>query len=289
VRAFAIDHGGERRGPIVLALFGFDAYRAGFSGRTLPIGERLLRVELSGRVIDGIDARLKARRDERDRAALTVIEERRLIASGVFELTARRRSWRIAPAVLARLRAYEAGEPMPEGSLAAAIAGAIRKPEHVLIEAEAETTLDRLRRRSLAILDAITGPRARLLAGLLLLIGFLAWAHQNRLIRGEDLQGLVEQARGIDDLDDLDELAGTLDSHRQRLQDQAEGAAPLRVEAGEISGPLGRLFRGPGAGLAALILLGSSVFSNRWVALGSIAAAGLVLIAVDLGGWGAIP
>jgi hypothetical protein len=284
VRAFAVDHGGEHWGPIVLALFGFDGYRAGLSRRTVPIEERLARVELSRRVIAGIDTRLKARRDERDRVVLTALEERRLKAAGVFELTARRRSWRIAPAVLSRLRAFEAGEPMPEGNLAAAIAGAIRQPEHVLIESEAESTFDRFRRRALDLFDAITGPRMRLLAGLALLVGFLAWAHQNRLIQGEDLQGLVEQARTIDDLDDLDELAGTLNSQRQRLQDQAEGAEPLRVEAGGISGPLGEVFRGPGAGLAALILLVSSAFPNRWVALGSIAAAGFVLLTVDLGG-----
>ncbi|QDV34255.1 serine/threonine protein kinase [Tautonia plasticadhaerens] len=281
VRAFAVDHGGGRWGPIFLELFGVDAYREALNRRGVSATGRLARVGLSGRAIDAIDARLRARRDERDRALLTRLEERRLIALGVFELTARRRSWRIAPALLSRLRDFEAGAPMPGGTLAAGLLDAVRDPEHVLVDAEAESAADRLKRRALRLVDAITGPRARLLAGLALLVGFLAWAHQNRLIRGEDVSQLYEIARSSDELGDLEALGSALDSRRERIQAQAEGARPLRVRGAPE--PVSRLFRGPGAGLAALILLASSAFPGRWAALCSIAAAVIVLLAIDLG------
>ena len=278
VRAFAVDHGGERWGPLFLDLFGVDAYREALGRRGVPTPERLARVELEGRAIDAIDTRLRARRDERDRVVLTRLEEARLISQGVFELTARRRAWRIAPALLSRLRAFEAGESMPGGTLADGLLDAVRAPEHVLLDDEAESAADRLRRRALRLVDAVTGPRARLLAGLALLVGFLAWAHQNRLIRGEDVSQLYEIARSGDDLDDL---GAALDSHRARIQAQAEGARPLRIRGAPE--PLSRLFRGPGAGLAALILLGSTAFPGRWAALCSISAAGVALFAIELG------
>jgi hypothetical protein len=280
VRSFAIDHGGEHWGPLFLGLFGDDAYRAAAQRRAVPWPDRLLRVELLGRVTRFLDTLLNARRDERDRAVLTALEEARLKAAEVPELTARRRSWRIGPALIARARAFERGEGLPGGNLAASLDEAVRNPETVLIAVEAETTLDRLRRRALTLLDTMTGPRVRLLVGLALLAGFLAWAHQNRLIPQEPPSELVEAARSPEELD-LAELGQSLDSRRQALQAEADQAEPLRAEV--APGLLALLFRHVGAGLAALILLASCLSARRSVALASLGAALVALFGPDLG------
>ncbi|RUL85534.1 serine/threonine-protein kinase [Tautonia sociabilis] len=280
VRAFAVDHGGTHWGPLFLSLFGFDAYREARTRREVPTGDRLLRFELIGRVIAAIDARLRARRDERDRLLLIDLLERRLKAQGLFELTARRRAWRIAPALLSRAIAFERGTPTPGGTLAESLAEALRDPETALLDAESapEPRLDRLRRRLVGLLDALTGPRARLLSGLLLLVGFLAWAHQNRLIEGTDLTELVQAARSADS---LEEVADTIGSRGDLLREAAGGAQPLRVAL--APGPASALFRDGSAGLAALILLVSSAFRGRWPALGAVLAALIALFGNDLG------
>ncbi|WP_169975989.1 serine/threonine-protein kinase [Tautonia rosea] len=280
VRAFAIDHGGEHWGPLFLALFGADAYRAASTRRAVPWPDRWLRVELLGRMTRFFDSRLIMRRNERDRGVLTDLEEIRLKAAGVPELTARRRSWRIAPALIARARAFERGDHLSGGSLAASLADAIRNPETVLVEVEAENPFDRLCRRSLTLLDTLTGPRVRLLVGLALLAGFLAWMHQNRLIPQETPAELIEAARSPENLD-LTELGQSLDARRQALQAEAERAEPLRAEI--APGLLALLFRHVGAGLAALILLSSCLSARRSVALASLGATVVALFGPDFG------
>lgn len=280
VRSFAIDHGGEHWGPLFLALFGDDAYRAAAQRRAVPWTDRLVHVELLGRIARFLDTRLMLRRDERDRAVLTALEERRLKAAGVPELTARRRSWRIGPALIARARAFERGEELPGGTFAASLAEAVRNPETVLIELEAESPLDRIRRRSLTLLDAMTGPRVRLLLGLALLAGFLAWSHQNRLISQEAPSELIEAARSPEDLD-LDQLRQSIDARRQAIQAQADRAEPLQATI--APGLLALLFRHVGAGLAALILLASCLSARRSVALASLGAALVALFGPNLG------
>ncbi|MEW4568127.1 hypothetical protein AB1L88_09690 [Tautonia sp. JC769] len=280
VRSFAVDHGGEHWGPLFLGLFGDDAYRAVAQRRALPWPDRLLRVELLGRVARFLDTRLSLRRDERDRTVLTALEEARLQAAEVPELTARRRSWRIGPALIARARAFERGEGPPGGNLAASLAEAVRDPESALVAVEAETSLDRLRRRAITLLDTLTGPRVRLLVGLALLAGFLAWAHQNRLIPRETPSELVEAARSPEELD-LAEIGRSLDARRQSLQAEASRAQPLRAEVAPRL--LALLFRYVGAGLAALILLASSLSAGRSVALASLGAALVALFGPNLG------
>ncbi len=296
LREFARKHGGPRWEPMFEALFGLEeARRARDAWRPSPPG-RSRAAHVRGAILDWLDARLADRRESRARARVEAIEEAALVASKVNEMTARRRSRRVAEALVV------VGREVRAASIAAAVpprADTIRvvpRPIPDLIR-EAVETPDRLltstwsddreeTRRGpnplLAILAAATGPRARFLAGGLLIAGFLLWADQVGVISSREIRERAGRAIADRDVNPLQDVKVDLGL--------ARGAAESLVLPG-IPPALTRPVSGPGVGAAGLILLASAFVPGSRIAAFAILGAAIAWAGPRLGlaGLGPVP
>lgn len=210
---------------------------------------------LRDRVIGFLDARLQRRQDATRRALFVALEGRRQTAGGVNLLTARRRSWRVADALVVTAASIrEADAPGAVTSIGPTLRAAAMAPEAILVEHE---TVDRpaLWRRAT---DVIFGPRARFLVGAVLLSGCVLWMHQNGMLPHARLRELAEQAAQVRDLESAREVG------------EAAGRLPLRVSGPTrslhlpgVPDALTALVSRLGAGVAGLLLLVSSLRDNR--------------------------
>jgi hypothetical protein len=217
-----------------------------------PPVDRAVRLLREG-IVRALDRRLRRRRDGRLRELFVALEGRRQTAGGVNLLTARRRSWRVADALLAACGDLRAA--MREGAIPAigpALRAAAMAPEAVLIEHEATAAERRAIWGPLAAM--LLGPRARFLVGSALLAGCVLWMHQNGMLPGARLRELAEQAAQVRDL----EAARRVGAAAGALEVRLPGATvPLRAPG--LPGTLARLASSLGAGMAGLVLVLSAL------------------------------
>ncbi|CAN5887074.1 hypothetical protein BH23PLA1_BH23PLA1_26580 [soil metagenome] len=290
VRRFVRDHGGRQWAGMFEALFGYEALREARRERNRDRpADRPWSVpkidDWRDPIARGIDARLKARREAQLWRQIQLVEERRLEASGMHLLTARRRSWRIAEAMLARLddwrSAGKAGPSALDGGkrkLADALRQALEVPEEVLIEARPTPGPKRLQRLARDVAAVVFGARVRFLVGAVLLAGCLGWVHQNRLVSRGEIQDLA--ARSIAE-QDPDAIRADLETRGRTLLADAEAAGPLSLP------PLPRSwtasFRDFNPGVMGLILLASSFVWGWRIGLFVFPAALIALFGPTLG------
>ncbi len=278
-------HAGPSGSPLLRALFDPDRIRSLGDRALTAIVERKLQGRLERWLIGLLDRPLRVRQQRRDRQLLEFLEEKRLEAGGLNLLTARRRSKRIAGALLARLQEATEnnahGERVPENVMER-LEHALRDPEAILSEAETPQpsgiVVRQLRDWCVAWLDAATSPRVRFLLGFLLLIGSLAWARQNQIISTTEVRELTEAVQNVDSFNDL---GNALEEPGQRLRERTTTAAPLQVQEGPPF--LSRIFQDLNAPVAALILLGSAFVHGRLVALLTLGAAVVALFGAEFG------
>ncbi len=305
VRRFVRNHSGRDWPGIYEALFGFEALRAARNeskGRepANPVAFALPKLKVKLKVADwrdpisdAIDSRLRSRRRAEHWRQIQEVEERRLEAGGMYLLTARRRSWRIAEAMLARIddwrtsrtRAGESVSAVPGGrpKLADVLRQALEVPEEVLIETDSTPKPGRfpakLRRKLEDLASLLLGLRARFLVGAVLLAGCLAWVQQNRLVSGAEIQDLA--ARSLADPQESLALRDDLEVRGRTLLDEARGAEPLHLP------PIPRFwtsfFRDFHSGVAGLILLLSVAVWGWRVGLFVFPAAAIALFGPALG------
>ena len=274
LRDFVRSHGGERWAELFERLFGLDATRT--ARRTATAGWNRDAVRFA--VLDRLDARLVDRRESRARAWFEPLEAAALVAKKVNEMTARRKSKRIAEALILIGREVEAASrasnaprdsastlfvtPRPIPDL---IRDAVETPDRLLTTTGAdETDADRGPHFLVTILAGLVGPRVRFLLGAGLLAAFVVWADQVGAVSTRAFKDLAEQAIDAQDV-------GVFKDVKVDLKRVQTADAPLVIPGIPIE--LSRHVMGYGVGAAGLILLVSSFVSGSFIALFAIPAA----------------
>src|SRR5262249_22632502 len=127
------------------------------------------------------------------------VEEKGLEALGVNTLTARRRSKRVAEAIVAMVTDLRAtGAPgIADASESFAIAKVLQqaadKPDEVLSEHAQEPREPRFG----AILSVLFGSRLRVLAGAALVFGCLLWIDQNEIVTSEQVREAATKVKEV--------------------------------------------------------------------------------------------
>ncbi|MFO0953023.1 MAG: hypothetical protein U0835_18100 [Isosphaeraceae bacterium] len=218
-----------------------------------------------------VEGALETQRKARERPLLEGVEERGMVASGINLLTARRRSWRIAEAMLAvsgEIRAADRGAsdvPADHQSVAKAIRSAVETPEQVLVERERGLAGPNLS----TWVNLLIGPRTRFLLGSVVLAGFFLWVHQNGIVSGEQLRDVA--LKTIESPDHLEALKNARIDVRTDVPTR-----PLDVKG--LPGPLARFFNGFHAGAAGLILVLSAFVRGSRVGLFALPGAAVALV-----------
>lgn len=286
VRRFACQQAGPRWEEFFEALFGDEALR---SARALwgpdAGGRRRPRfARWRDPIVGALDARLRARREARDLDLFRGIEERNLEARGVNLLTARRKSRRVAEAIVTYARAYrQGGSDAPGAPLMDGLDRVARRPDDYLTAAEVEEpagpsvafeTLD-------AIARVLFGPRTRFLLGGVALAGFLLWMHQNSLISAEEIRRAGARAvEGREEaVQNVQTISREIASKVQKVADAATQTRSLEVEG--LPPGLARRLDGFGLGVAGLLLVASSFFGG--IRMAAFALPGALVAAIGPG------
>lgn len=287
IREFACRSGGDRWEDLFEALFGLDETRRARLAWGDAHPARLRIGAWRYRVLDWLDARLRDRREARMRAMFEPVEEAALVAQKVNEMTARRKSRRVAEALLIvarEVRATSLARLIPGGSDAIAV---VPRPIPDLIREAVETpdklltstwSDDREAERGpnplLRLLAALIGPRARFLLGLGLVALFLLWADQVGIISSTEIRAQAERAIAERDVGRLKDV--NVDVGRIHTTDE-----PLHIPG--VPESLTRLVSGYGVGAAGLILIASALASGWRMALFALPAAAIAWLGPRIG------
>lgn len=293
LRQFVCKFGGERWEEFFEALFGYEAKLAareqwgrGTRGRARP-----RFAPWREPIVARIEAKLRARREARERTLLQRIEEESLVAQGVNLLTARRRAHRSADAmvtVAGELRpslyrpSSTAGGPHAR-TLRKAMMDAAERPDSILAHARSDGRGER--RALLPALDFVIGPRPRFLIGGLLLAGCLAWISQNGLIPGRQITESVRTAAlkgdGGQALKGAKKIGDKVTANVRDVLSRKRQTDALRLAI--LPASVTYLFHDFGPGVAGLILLVSALYHGTRIGLFAIVGAVAALLGPRLG------
>ncbi len=286
VRRFACRQAGLRWEEFFETIFGYEALRSARAlwGQDAGGRRRPRFAPWRDPIVEALDARLRARREARDLELFRAVEEHNLEARGVNLLTARRKSRRVAEAIVTYARAYRRGDSDATGApLMVGLDRVARRPDDYLTAAEVEEpagpsiaseTFDALAR-------VLFGPRTRFLLGGVALAGFLLWMHQNALISAEEIRragaGAVEGREEA--VQDVQAIGRDIASKVQGVADAATETRSLEVEG--LPPGLARRLDGFGLGVAGLILVASSFFGG--IRMAAFAVPGALVAAIGPG------
>jgi hypothetical protein len=225
-----------------------------------------------------VEARLGARRQAREQVILQAVEERGMVAEGVNLLTARRKSRRVAEALVvvsAEIRAAKSalvtgttGAVPP--SIARAIHQAVDAPEQVLVEREHGL----IRPETSWLWELLFGPRVRFLFGAALVVGCLLWVDQNGIVTGAQIKEAATRAA---------EHADPLRALRDANIDMRIPAQTKPLNLPFLPRGVANLFDGWGAGAAGLILILSALVCGARMTLFALPGAAVALIGPKVG------
>jgi len=266
IQKFVLDAGGAPHEEFFEALFGYEAklrLRAALAGS--EAGRRWKKYGAwRDPIVRRIDARITQSRESRDRAKLQRIEEKSLAAKGVSPEEARAQAEVMAQAMVQAMLVQRDQVAQPAAAPVDPRVAAVRKRQR-LKQMMAEARESAPRRRWSALL---TGPlgfalsgKLRFLAGCLLLVGFVWWLKQNRLLSQEQFQELNPTA------------TGWLDRFKSMFGGSARPLEPLTLPV------VGGLFASFAPTLAGLILLVTGLCRGIKMSLFAWPAAALVLFA----------
>jgi hypothetical protein len=202
-----LEHGGESSDQLGEALLGRRDWRLARArlGRQLGVAiraEPALGV-LRQAVVEGLEARLRRRRDRRAGELIRQAQEALLESEGVNLLTARRRARRIARACTAAAAFWREHDRDPGWAMAGSTQPPLTLLDRLrLAEEDPESSLEqippprRLLRDSLsAAASALFGPTPRAIAGGALVVGFAIWVSEQGIVAPGQFQELTKAAR----------------------------------------------------------------------------------------------
>jgi hypothetical protein len=226
---------------------------------------------------------LEWRRDRRLQRLFQHVEEARLEAEGLNQMTARRRSWRIPRALILAAAEWRdeqhalgtrSGPTLPQR-----LRNAVEDPEAVLTQHEAR---ERPMSKGLDALSGLAfGRLVRLALGVILLAGLAVWSHTHKVVTAEQVGEAASQLGRI-------------------ARQAAENADPgllndikvdVQVERTKFFQPIGwnwlpeslRAILAANLGAAGLLLAVSSLFRSRVVGGFAFLAAAIILFGPALG------
>jgi hypothetical protein len=266
IRRFVARQSGPRWEELFEATFGYDAMRSARSRWGLDAGgkRRPRFAPWRDPIADFLDAKLDARHRERDQALLQGIEERGAEARGINLLTARRKSHRVAEAMVTLARQYRRSADASVGlPLMNAMLRATERPEEFLAAAEAieGPSGPPAWREALGVAARVVfGPRTRFVVGGALLAGFLVWMHQNALIDAEEIKRDVLAATT-----DREQAVANAEKLGRKFAEDVQGVADAAKATNDVEIPhvppaIARRLDGFGLGVAGLVLVLSSFF-----------------------------
>lgn len=284
IQRLVCQHSGDRWEEFFETLFGYEAMRAardrwGYSAD----GRRRKRFGTwRDPIVDWIAARHRALRAARELPIIQRIEEKALEAQGVNTLTARRRSKRVAEALVAMasdLRATTAsgGGATESFAISRVLQSAAEKPEDVLAERGPEPRPS----RAWPIVKSLFGPRPRFLAGAALVFGCLLWIDQNEIVTGAQVREAVTKVKQVaTKAVQSNDVSVVRDLRAEHLIDKEaiarakeafqKGSRPLDLPL--LPEFLARRFDGFNAGVGGLLLIVSAFFrSPRMNLFGTLA------------------
>jgi serine/threonine protein kinase len=294
LRQFVCKYSGQRWEELYEALFGYEAKRA--ARRSWGRDERSRNRKKHGAwrdaVIDWIDRRTIARREERERKLLAKLEAKALTAKGLDGASANRKAKQAADRMMSKASELKASSDqrammtaIPTGkntmfagakSLASWAdgfdAGTDDGKKHVS-DVEDRKHESYFKRRFGSPLDFIVGPQVRILLGGILICAFALWVHQNR-------GGVVTNSVSVAKDSQID------DSVESRVK---QGAAALKQvvdvrESKELFLPLvpkdiRQIAGSYNGGIAGALLVLSAFFTGKRMAICVLAGAGIILLA----------
>jgi hypothetical protein len=280
LREFVCTYSGDRWEEFYEALFGYEAKlqaRARW-GEPGPGRAREKYAAWRDPVVAWVEARLRARREARERRVLQVAEQKGLEAQGVSEAEAGARAEEAADALVARAAALkeESAPAWREGQPLPSVSDLLRMPA---APAVSPVPTARRRRREAArrlgeALYFVFGPRARLLVGLVLVAGCAGWLYQNGLVPGQEIQQAADEAINRQDVPDVTPLQNF---------DWFKETKPLSLPL--VPAALTDVFASLNPGVAGLILVVSGLLHGPRITLFGWAGALLALA----GPWIGVP
>lgn len=293
LRLFVCKYSGDRWEELFEELFGYEAKRFARDrwGRGERARPRPKYAAWRDPVVDWIDAKIRERREQKERAKLQKIEEKGLQALGENLVVARRKAKRAAEAMVTLASEMKHAQEQTRRSdtipvnhdMARALRNAARKPEDVLVERESGLVGDDRRGGFLRlVLSMVLGPRPRFLAGALLIAGSALWIHQNELVTTEQMRGVAREAVSAareGDLGAAADIAKRATEEAKKVRARAAKQVhrkPLVLPM--LPAPLATILSTFGAGFGGLILLVSSFFRGVKMTLFAVPAAAIAVI-----------
>ena len=278
LRHFVAKYSGETWEEFFECLFGYEAklnareqFGRGDSGKQ----RSKFRAWRDG-LIRGLEGRLKAAKEAKDRQHLQKVEEKGLQAQGLDLIQARKQAARMADALLDE--AAEARSSAGKSAAAndpAAIAAAKRARQKKML-AEARSGDYKSKRPLLGLaaspLALLLGGKVRFLVGCLLIAGCGMWVKQNDLLDVSKMKEATVSAVKTGNLSGVEKVAS--ESARETAK---AGVSPLPIPF------VGNLVSSWYAGLAGLTLVVLGLFSGWRMSLFAIPAAALMLLGSSLG------
>lgn len=275
IHRIVCQYGGDRWEEFFETLFGYEAMRAArvrWGRRDVGGLWRSFGIWRDP-IVDWIDTRQRAQRAAREYPLIQKLEEKGLEAQGVNTLTARRRSKRVAEAIVAMVTDLRAtatpgsADTTEQFSIARVLQHAAEKPEEVLSERASEPREPRLR----PLLNMLLGSRVRFLGGAALIFGCLLWIDQNEIVTSEQVreaatkvQEVATKAVETKDVSAVRDLKAEdlIDKETFTRAKQAfhKGSQPLELPG--LPAFLARRFDGFNAGMAGLLLVISAFFRS---------------------------
>ena len=273
LREFVCKYGGDRWEEFYEALFGYEAKlqaRARW-GELTPGRPREKYAAWRDPVVAWVEARLRARREARERRVLQAAEQGGLQAQGVPAAEASARAGEAADALVAQAAAAPAWR---EGQELPAVSDLLKLPAAAATPPVKPARLRRreARRRLGEALYLVFGPRVRLLVGLVLVAGCAGWLYQNELVPGQEIKQAADEALNRQDVPDVTPLQNF---------DWFKETKPLSLPF--VPAALTDVFASLNPGAAGLILVLSALLHGPRITLFGWAGAVLALAGPWLG------
>jgi hypothetical protein len=288
IRRLVARQGGGGWEEFYETLFGYEALRAarGKWGADAGGQRRARFARWRDPIVDLLDRRLESRSQLADRAVWEALQERNFEARGQNLLTARRKSRRVAEAIVTLAQHYRTAPDHSLGlPLLSIMTRAVEKPDDYLTTTHGDdrddppfwrTALERL-------VDLLAGPRARFLLGATLLAGFCVWTGQNALVPNVDLKQDVQTVADLDHEKAIAEARKVTGAIAESVQAVAEARTATRpLELRFLPVELTRRLDGFGLGAAGLILVASAFFRGVRLAFFVLPAAVVAVLGASV-------
>lgn len=242
--------------------------------------ERLSWRGAAGRLIAAL---LDARRDARLGRLFQQVEEARFEAEGLNQMTARRRSWRAAKALVLAAAEWRDEQAALQGRGSTTAAGpalprrlreAVEAPEHVLERRESHP--GPIRRRLESFANVAFGRTTRAALGAAMLAGLALWSHQRGVVTASQVgEAAAEVGRAARQAAENADPSALGDIHVDIPLERSRFLQPLGV--GALPEPL-RSTPAANLGVAGLLLLFASLYPSRALGFFSLVAAAVILL-----------